>query len=432
MFPFLALAAQLLPQLVPELSKTLGVDPSAAAKDQIDALKEQSGALQAQLVQAAQKALDKTGASATDTAAAANAINANSDAKKQLSDDFAAIVQSELKERERAADESQRVQLELVRQEAEERDREREAEFKRTMLSLQSQREARNMEMQLAEEHNPLAWVAPLLAFALVLMICYLLRGIMLAREPVINKDVFNVVLGALVTAFTTVIAYYFGSSLGSSKKDQALRTGQLVTPANVGVDGGDIPLAPGLPPPGPAGGGSSKQTPPASGGAPKKKPGPAPTGPYGLFRQKAPDLIRNLMRDISLTDTQAAGILGNIGWECGGFKQLVEQNPLRGSAGLGWCQWTASRRTDFEEWLKAHGFNDFRNDDANYGFLLSELRGPQAASIRALRQTRDIESATSEFMNVFERPARQYAHLDDRIGLSKLALQEYRSAYDG
>jgi hypothetical protein len=41
----------------------------------------------------------------------------------------------------------------------------------------------------------------------------------MLAREPVINKDVFNVVLGALVTAFTTVIAYYFGSSRIDQKK---------------------------------------------------------------------------------------------------------------------------------------------------------------------------------------------------------------------
>ena len=28
---------------------------------------------------------------------------------------------------------------------------------------------------------------------------------------------------GALVTAFTTVMAYYFGSSLGSSRKDDAL-----------------------------------------------------------------------------------------------------------------------------------------------------------------------------------------------------------------
>ena len=78
--------------------------------------------------------------------------------------------------------------------------------------------------MQLAEEDSPLAWVAPILAFVLVGMIWYLLHAILTAREPVINRDVFNVVLGALVTAFTTVMAYYFGSSLGSSKKDEALQ----------------------------------------------------------------------------------------------------------------------------------------------------------------------------------------------------------------
>ena len=84
--------------------------------------------------------------------------------------------------------------------------------------------------MQLAEEHNPLAWVAPILAFVLVAMIWYLLHAILTAREQVINRDVFNVVLGALVTAFTTVMAYYFGSSLGSSKKDEALSSGRLQT----------------------------------------------------------------------------------------------------------------------------------------------------------------------------------------------------------
>ena len=64
------------------------------------------------------------------------------------------------------------------------------------------------------------------MAFVLVLMIWYLLHGILNARDEVANKDVFNVVLGALVTAFTTVVAYYFGSSLGSSKKDEALKSG--------------------------------------------------------------------------------------------------------------------------------------------------------------------------------------------------------------
>jgi hypothetical protein len=135
---------------------------------------------------------------------------------------------------------------------------------------------------------------------------------------------------------------------------------------------------------------------------------------------------MSKLIRDLSLTVVQAAGILGNIGWECGLFKQLQEQNPVMGGAGgLGWCQWTASRRTDFQKWLAAKGAN-YQDDDANYGFLLSELRGTQSPSVSALRDARDLETATDEFMRVFERPNKKYAHLDDRIGLAKLAFQQY------
>jgi hypothetical protein len=61
----------------------------------------------------------------------------------------------------------------------------------------------------------------------------------------------------------------------------------------------------------------------------------------------------------------------------------------------------------------------------------LNELRGSQAASVSAVRQTPSVENATSEFMRVFERPAPRFAHLDDRIGLAKLALQEYGRAFN-
>ena len=133
---------------------------------------------------------------------------------------------------------SERIDLEFDRLEVEERERAREDEFRQYLRDLQDRQEARSMETKLAEEHNPLAWVAPIMAFGLVLLIFYLLRGIMTAREEVVNKDVFNVVLGALVTAFTTVVAYYFGSSIGSTKKDDALRSGQLMTNTKARSDG--------------------------------------------------------------------------------------------------------------------------------------------------------------------------------------------------
>ncbi|MBV8338006.1 MAG: hypothetical protein JO358_21770, partial [Alphaproteobacteria bacterium] len=55
---------------------------------------------------------------------------------------------------------------------------------------------------------------------------------------------------------------------------------------------------------------------------------------------------MNSLVKDLTLTAEQAAGILGNIGWECGLFNHLQEQNPIGGGrGGLGWCQWTGPRR---------------------------------------------------------------------------------------
>jgi hypothetical protein len=127
MFPLLALAAQLLPEFVPDLYKKLGLEPTASPENRVSALNEQSGAFQAQVTEAFQKALNTANTTTADPAAAQAAITANNAAHEQLKDDLAAIFDLELKERDRVRDESQRVQLEMYQLEAEERDRERAA-----------------------------------------------------------------------------------------------------------------------------------------------------------------------------------------------------------------------------------------------------------------------------------------------------------------
>lgn len=42
---------------------------------------------------------------------------------------------------------------------------------------------------------------------------------------PKENKDLLNMLLGAWITSFTTVITYYFGSSKSSSRKDETINT---------------------------------------------------------------------------------------------------------------------------------------------------------------------------------------------------------------
>jgi hypothetical protein len=40
---------------------------------------------------------------------------------------------------------------------------------------------------------------------------------------PDVNKDLLNLVTGALIGSFASVIGYFFGSSAGSQKKDETI-----------------------------------------------------------------------------------------------------------------------------------------------------------------------------------------------------------------
>jgi len=50
-----------------------------------------------------------------------------------------------------------------------------------------------------------------------------LLILLVLSAVPTENKDLLNLVVGTLIGSFSGIVSYFFGSSLGSSKKDQLL-----------------------------------------------------------------------------------------------------------------------------------------------------------------------------------------------------------------
>lgn len=139
------------------------------------------------------------------------------------------------------------------------------------------------------------------------------------------------------------------------------------------------------------------------------------------LFTQKAPGLMRDLIRDFSLTREQAAGILGNIGHECAGFRHLREIGQPEGKGGYGWAQWTASRRVSFLAWAAARNL-DWHDDAANYGYLCEELRTTHKSSITKLKATTTLDGAVEVFMNEFERPG--VPHLEPRKRYARLAMQ--------
>lgn len=139
-------------------------------------------------------------------------------------------------------------------------------------------------------------------------------------------------------------------------------------------------------------------------------------------FQELAPRIINDLVRDLGLKPFQAAAIVGNFGVETGRFKFMQEIKPVVAGSkgGYGWAQWTGARRRSFETWAKNH-FYEVNSYDANYSFLIRELKGTEARALELLRTTRNVDEATISFMRNFERPG--VPHVELRIKYAKEAL---------
>ncbi|SIQ03845.1 hypothetical protein SAMN05880582_101489 [Rhizobium sp. RU20A] len=64
-------------------------------------------------------------------------------------------------------------------------------------------------------------WVAPLLSVLIPVSFIGVVFALLFFNPTGASGQVFNIALGSLATAFATVIAFHFGSSSGSKKKDE-------------------------------------------------------------------------------------------------------------------------------------------------------------------------------------------------------------------
>lgn len=143
-------------------------------------------------------------------------------------------------------------------------------------------------------------------------------------------------------------------------------------------------------------------------------------------FREKAPEVIRWLMRDFGLKDFQAAGVVGNIGRESAGFIELREIGAPAGRGGYGWCQWTGPRAHLFLNWCRSHGM-DWRSDVGNYGYLRHELQTSYAYVISHVEETSTAAHAAEVFERYYERAG--VPAMAERIALAEEALAAFRAA---
>lgn len=142
------------------------------------------------------------------------------------------------------------------------------------------------------------------------------------------------------------------------------------------------------------------------------------------LFEQKAPGIMRALMSSLSIGVEDAAAILGNLGLESDGFRAHQEYGHTGASGGIGWAQWTGSRRLDYERWADSRGL-DVRSDEANLGFLLYELTSTsESRVIPQLKAAYGLYNKTKLFCDVFERPG--IKAYDNRLRYAERALAAY------
>lgn len=124
-------------------------------------------------------------------------------------------------------------------------------------------------------------------------------------------------------------------------------------------------------------------------------------------WEQRGGAIVRYLAHDLQLELFQAAGIVGNLGYESGELRSLQEVAPIvPGSrGGYGWAQWTGPRRRAFEAFAQERGL-DPASDEANYGFLVHEFKGEFKGLLAQLRLCKTVEEAANMVHTHYERPA--------------------------
>lgn len=117
--------------------------------------------------------------------------------------------------------------------------------------------------------------------------------------------------------------------------------------------------------------------------------------------------LMADLARDFRLLDFQAAGIAGNLARETGNFRFMQELQPIVAGSrgGIGYSQWTASRRESFEAY--AGSLPQQMTYEVNYGYLKKELNEGYSHVIDDVRKSKNLWEATVIFMRGYLKPKR-------------------------
>ena len=164
---------------------------------------------------------DRAGSVATQVAGVVQAVTGTADpveAQKRLSEDSAVATQLRVRLAEIAL-EAQKAQLVAEEQR-------RQAELSEMQKALENTQGARSSMIDLVRSGSPIAWGAPVVSIIVtggffLFLIILMIGGIRTDAGNQTVANIINIAVGALATAFATVVNFWLGSSKGSRDKDE-------------------------------------------------------------------------------------------------------------------------------------------------------------------------------------------------------------------
>ena len=151
-----------------------------------------------------------------------------------------------------------------------------------------------------------------------------------------------------------------------------------------------------------------------------------------GLKPQEKPmetafKLIDDLKSNYDMTTEQAAGFVGNLWHETGGFKFMQELKPtVKGSrGGLAFAQWTGERRTQFESLLEELGDLPADSYEGNWAMITEEFDTTERGALNKILGATTVEDAATATSKFYLRPGKPM--LDKRIQNANMIYKAYQ-----
>lgn len=131
-------------------------------------------------------------------------------------------------------------------------------------------------------------------------------------------------------------------------------------------------------------------------------------------------EIVWYYLKEKGLTPVQIAGIMGNIQQECRFNQNLIESN----GEGIGLIQWSFERKRSFLLYAGEQKSNIYKQLE----YLMIEMDTQWTENYKyVFYNTNSVREATEAFCWGFERPSKQYAHIDYRISSAEGFYERFK-----